>query len=70
MASPETSSATDEPKTSGRLFPAHLAAIDRTLLDDDAPWRPMSCVIQMECEGAFEQAEFETPFEGAVHRPS
>ncbi|TWT35456.1 acyltransferase PapA5 [Posidoniimonas corsicana] len=66
-------SITEEPAASPparkqRLFPAHLAPIDKFLLDDDIPRYPMTYVIQLDCEGAFDRDDFEAALDGAIER--
>lgn len=51
-----------------RVFPAHLAPIDRFLLDDDTLKHPMTYVIQMDCQGVIEREVFEQALEGAIQR--
>ncbi|MEN1680268.1 MAG: hypothetical protein AAGJ46_11805 [Planctomycetota bacterium] len=65
--SPSTAAAEPHAKRE-RLFPAHLAPIDRFLLDDDSPSHPMTYVIQMECRGVFDREAFEAALAGAVDR--
>ncbi|TWT66764.1 Condensation domain protein [Posidoniimonas polymericola] len=51
-----------------RYFPAHLAPIDKFLLDDDVPKYPMTYVIQFDFEGSFDREDFEFALAGAVER--
>lgn len=63
-----TAAGTEAPAKRERLFPAHLAPIDRFLLDDDSASHPMTYVIQMECRGVFEREAFGAALAGAVDR--
>lgn len=51
-----------------RVFPAHLAPIDRFLLDDDGPTHPMTCVIRLDCRGVWVRGPLEEALAGAVER--
>lgn len=64
----ENVATTTAPQKKTRLFPAHLAQIDRFLLDDDSPKHPMTFVITLECEGLFDHAVFEAALNDAVDR--
>lgn len=51
-----------------RVFPAHLAPIDRFFLTDNTPTHPMTYVIRMDCTGKIDRDAFEQALKGAVER--